>query len=241
MAEKKPKEKRGIIRALNTERKGEIIKLRRDATIFGREKADVVINDAEVSSTHCQIQNINDVYHIFDMNSSNGTYVNKEKIIKAKLKEGDVITVGRTSFEFQLEDEEKVRHIPTLFKSAPKDGSRTGSIVDTLIERELRHGQDNCLSLKITYHTGKTETVELNQRVVYIGRASAFGLFDQDPEISRKHLMIKLNDSGEIFVEDQGSTNGSFINGKKIAGMHKVTPQDEVRVGLSKLFITPLK
>lgn len=237
--EKVSTEKRGVLICLNGDRMNELVKLRRDATIFGREKADVVINDAEVSSTHCQIQNINDVYHIFDMNSSNGTYVNKEKVVKARLREGDVITIGGTSFRFRLEDEKKVRHIPTLFKTNPKTAGKVNSIVDTLIERELRQSADGVLILKVVYHTGKSETIEVNQRVVFIGRATSFGQFDQDPEISRKHLMIKLNDSNEVFVEDQGSTNGSFINGKKITGMHRVKPNDEVRVGLCKIFITP--
>lgn len=241
MADKASGEKRGVLICLSGERMNEIVKLRRDATIFGREKADVIINDPEVSSTHCQIQNINDVYHIFDMNSSNGTFVNREKVVKARLKEGDVISVGGTSFRFRLEDENKVRHIPTLFKASPKTGGRSNSIVDTLIERELKASQDSVLQLRVIYGTGKTETIELNQRVVFIGRASSFGLFDQDPEISRKHLMIKLNENGEVFVEDQGSTNGSFINGKRITGMHRVRPSDEVRVGLSRVFIAPVK
>ncbi len=232
-------EKRGVLVCLNGDRMNELVKLRRDATIFGREKADVVINDPEVSSTHCQIQNINDVYHIFDMNSSNGTFVNREKIVKARLREGDVITIGTTSFRFRLEDENKVRHIPTLFKTSPKSPGKSNSIVDTLIERELRQSNDAVLILKVVYHTGKSETIEVNQRVVYIGRATSFGAFDQDPEISRKHLMIKLNETGEVFVEDQGSTNGSFINGKKITGMHKVRSNDEVRVGLCRIFIAP--
>ena len=45
------------------------------------------------------------------------------------------------------------------------------------------------------------------------------------------------NDNGEIFIEDQGSTNGSYLNGKRITGMHLVRPQDEVKVGTSLLHI----
>lgn len=237
--EKPGADKRGVLVCLSGERSNELVKLRRDATIFGREKADVVINDPEVSSTHCQIQNINEVYHIFDMNSSNGTFVNKEKIVKARLREGDIITIGGTSFRFGMEDEKKVRHIPTLFKSNPKHSSKTNSLVDTLIERELRGGSDAVMTINVVYHNGKSETLHLSQRVVFIGRASSFGAFDQDPEISRKHLMIKLNDANEVFVEDQGSTNGSYINGKRISGMHRVRPTDEVKVGLCRLSIAP--
>ncbi len=51
---------------------GELIKLRRDSTIFGRSKGDVIIDDREVSSTHCQFQVLGSDVFVFDMNSTNG-------------------------------------------------------------------------------------------------------------------------------------------------------------------------
>lgn len=237
---KKPTgEKRGVLYFVAEKGDGEAIKLRRDATIFGREKGDIIVGDHEISSTHCQIQNISGVYHIFDMNSTNGTFVNNERIVKAKLNPGDVITVGQTSFRFMLEDESNVRHITTIFKSKDKRNltDSKSSLVDTLIESELRSTQSHALLLKVKYHDGTEDEIELQQRSLFIGRASSFGKFESDPEISRKHLLIKVNDTGEVFIEDQGSTNGSYLNGKKITGMHLVRPQDEVRVGTSLLHI----
>ncbi len=225
------KDKRGVLVCLSGPSENEMVKLRRDTTIFGREKADVILTDPEVSATHCQIQNIDDVYHIFDMNSSNGTYVNGERIVKAKLKEGDRIELGKTTFRFALEDEKNVRHIPTLYSSTKPVNDRAQNLVDTLIENELKSANQVYLIIKVKYGDGAKEVIELQQKVAFIGRASSFGRFDQDTEISRKHLMIKLNDTGEIFVEDQGSTNGSFLNGKKLKGMHLVRPNDELKVG----------
>ena len=240
MAQKKSnKDKRGVLVCISGKRVDEIVKLRRDNTIFGREKADVIVSDPEVSATHFQIQNIDYVYHIFDMNSSNGTYVNGERIVKAKLREGDVVEIGKTSFRFALEDEKNVRHIPTLFSSSRKGKDRSNSLVDTLIEDELKSTKHIHMVIRVTYGDQTSETIELQQKVAFIGRASSFGRFDQDTEISRKHLMIKLNDTGDIFVEDQGSTNGSFINGKKITGMHIVRKNDEITVGQCVLNIYP--
>ncbi|RYZ79284.1 MAG: FHA domain-containing protein, partial [Proteobacteria bacterium] len=164
------------------------------------------------------------------MNSSNGTFVNGQRIVKARLKEGDILEIGKTVFRFGLEDEKNVRHIPTLYASSKKS-DKTTSLVDTLIERELRQADKVYLEIIVTYGNNQRETIDLHQRIIYIGRASSFGAFDQDTEISRKHLMIKLNDTGEVFIEDQGSTNGVFLNGQKISGMHRVQATDEVRVG----------
>src|SRR5688572_7389871 len=87
---KRNSEQRAILTFLTGEHSDETIKLRRDATIIGRERGDVIVKDTEISSTHCQIQDIGGEFHIFDMNSTNGTYVNNERIIEAKLKGGDI-------------------------------------------------------------------------------------------------------------------------------------------------------
>lgn len=210
---------------------GDAIKLRRDATILGREKGDVLISDHEVSSSHCQIQNINGAYHIFDMNSTNGTFVNKNKIVKARLNHGDEISIGKTTFRFALEEDAKVRHINTIFKTNQNADPGKGSLVDTLIEDEVRKKRSYSLKLMIKYADGATETVELPQKQVFLGRATSFGRFESDVEISRKHVLIKLNDHGEVFVEDQGSTNGTYLNGTKIRGMHPLKANDTVRLG----------
>ena len=228
--------RRGVLIYQSGEQASEMVKLRLDGTIFGREKADVVIKDKEVSSTHFQIQKIGDEYHIFDMNSSNGTFLNGQKVVKGKLHEGDSIRVGKTLFQFVLKDETKVRHIPTLFQSGAPTKSHN-SIVDTIIDRELSEESSQPIVIEVRYGDGIEEVYTLTESIVYIGRASSFGRFDKDPEISRKHLLIKKNDSDEIFVEDQGSTNGSFINGQKMSGMHRISQADVVQVGLCRLKI----
>jgi len=241
MAEQGPKAKpshRAVLYFVG-QAEGEAIKLRRDATILGREKGDVLVNDTEISATHCQIQNIGGAYHLFDMNSTNGTFVNKNRVVKVKLSSGDIITIGKTSFRFAIEEDAKVRHISTIFKSAQQPSSQhKTSLVDTLIEGEIRQKKGYSLHIRIVYKDGKFEEVLLPQKLVYIGRATSFGRFEDDPELSRKHLLIKLNDHGEVFIEDQGSTNGSSLNGIKIKGMHPIQQGDVVRVGSIDLYIS---
>jgi len=231
-APQKKGEIRAVLYGVSGLGSGDAIKLRRDATILGREKGDVLVSDHEVSSTHCQIQNINGIYHIFDMNSTNGTYVNKNRIVKARLNHGDEITLGKTVFRFALEEDAKVRHITTIFRgNQSSEAGNKGSLVDTLIEDEVRRKNNYSLWLGIKYSNGMTETIELPQKQVYLGRATSFGQFENDVEISRKHLLIKINDHGEVFVEDQGSTNGTYLNGTKIKGMHPIGTNDTIRLG----------
>lgn len=235
MSDNKPDQLRESRAVLYVHREGvmpEAIKLRRDATIFGREKGDVIINDAEVSATHCQIQNISGIYHIFDMNSTNGTFVNGHRIVKSKLQNGDEIRIGKTIMKFALEDERRTRHISTQYRTTAKnqDDSKA-SLVDSLIESELRQTQSHYVVLTVKYGDGRSEEIPLRQKQFFIGRAAHFGRFDADPEISRKHLLVKVNDTGDVFVEDQGSMNGSYVNGKKISSLQPVTNRDVITVG----------
>ena len=140
--------------------------------------------------------------------------------------------IGKTVFKFSLEEGAKVRHINTIFKSQHNtEGGTKGSLVDTLIEDEVRRKKSFSLRLDVKYADGVTESIDVPQKQVYLGRGTSFGRFENDVEISRKHLLIKLNDHGEVFVEDQNSTNGTYLNGSKIKGMHPLRVADIIKLG----------
>jgi predicted component of type VI protein secretion system len=51
-----------------------------------------------------------------------------------------------------------------------------------------------------------------------------------DPEVSRRHATLRKADGGAA-VEDLGSTNGTFVNGKRITGLVALVEGDLVRFG----------
>ncbi len=63
--------------------------------------ADVVLFDERVSRVHCGVRLWDGDFYIKDLKSRNGTWVNGEKIDVAKLKAGDAIRVGSTTFHFE--------------------------------------------------------------------------------------------------------------------------------------------
>ncbi len=72
-------------------------------TIGRSSKCDVVIQDAYVGRTHMQIVWDNDgsIYAV-DMNSTNGTYVNGQRIYgKVRLQKNDTIRIGNTTLPWQ--------------------------------------------------------------------------------------------------------------------------------------------
>lgn len=61
------------------------------------------------------------------------------------------------------------------------------------------------------------------------------GNLGNDPEISRRHARFHRLESGEIAVEDLGSTNGTFVNGERIDAPRVLAPGDTVKVGQTTL------
>ena len=68
---------------------------------------DICLEDPFVSRNHCVIRNDGDEYLIEDLNSSNGTYLNGERVNTRSLKEGCLIAVGASRFLFKLQDREE--------------------------------------------------------------------------------------------------------------------------------------
>lgn len=67
------------------------------------ETNDVVIDDTMASREHAIIQKIKEDYFIKDLNSTNGTYVNNQKVPKdkyIKINSNDIIKIGRSELTF---------------------------------------------------------------------------------------------------------------------------------------------
>jgi FHA domain len=74
--------------------------------------------------------------------------------------------------------------------------------------------------------------MEIDGEVV-IGREGA-DLTIEDPELSRRHARVRPVDGG-VEVEDLGSTNGTFVNGERVAAPVRVTTGASMDVGDSRI------
>lgn len=62
---------------------------------------DLVLDSPEVSRRHAIIRQVGEAYSIEDLDSSNGTYINDERIKRAELHEGDLIQISNYRLLFQ--------------------------------------------------------------------------------------------------------------------------------------------
>lgn len=85
---------------------------------------------------------------------------------------------------------------------------------------------------QLTMRSGPTpgETYPLYADEILLGRDLANDIPIGQPEVSRRHARF-FKDGGDIYIEDLGSTNGTFINGSRISSPQQLRPGDAIMVG----------
>ena len=83
------------------ERAGETFPLEGDRVEIGRSPdAPVFLDDVTVSRSHAMLVRDDVGYTIEDAGSLNGTYVNRRRVEKAKLEDGDEVQIGKYRLTF---------------------------------------------------------------------------------------------------------------------------------------------
>jgi hypothetical protein len=72
---------------------------------------------------------------------------------------------------------------------------------------------------------------------VTVGRAPGCGVALDDTYVSQLHARL-FRQNGQLFVEDLGSTNGTYVNRKKVTGPLPVRRGDRLQVGRTVLEVT---
>lgn len=77
--------------------------------------------------------------------------------------------------------------------------------------------------------------VVLDQEKVTLGRLPECELAVADPNVSRRHALVRKGPDGSWVVEDLGSTNGTKVNGLRISGSRRLEDGDEITVGATSV------
>lgn len=80
--------------------KGQQFQINSNNILIGRLEGDVVINDDTISRKHAEIVSSNGQFYIRDINSTNGTFVNNNRVNQSPLLNGDVIRLGNIQMIF---------------------------------------------------------------------------------------------------------------------------------------------
>ena len=110
------------------------VNLGKERTVVGRASGcDVVVPTNKLSREHCLLVKKDDGWWVEDLNSSNGTWVNKDRIGgPRKLAEKDVVKAGAARLTFHAGDLDKVAAIEVQARSTEDEAADQDAPVDGL-------------------------------------------------------------------------------------------------------------
>lgn len=92
-----------VLRVVNGPAKGLVHRLEKPRVVLGRDEADVVVEDPEISRQHCALEIKDTVIRLKDLDSTNGTFLEDERVRAAELKSGAEFRIGSSIIRVTLE------------------------------------------------------------------------------------------------------------------------------------------
>jgi pSer/pThr/pTyr-binding forkhead associated (FHA) protein len=127
----------------------------------------------------------------------------------------------------------RVLHAIWVQVTAPATAAATPGAADPT----MRAGAPAVAHLRIVEPADqKGKTFDLTDEVT-VGRASGCQVALTDPTVSQLHARIYRRD-GKLYVEDLGSSNGTFVNRKKVSSAVAIRRGDRLAMGSTVLEVT---
>lgn len=64
-------------------------------------RADFIVDAALVSRLHCRLEVTEDRIDVVDLESTNGTFVNGQRVDRGRVRSGDLLQIGRLSLKVE--------------------------------------------------------------------------------------------------------------------------------------------
>lgn len=72
-------------------------------------------------------------------------------------------------------------------------------------------------------------------KVIIVGRDSTNDIVVNDVRVSRNHMQLVYDDQGVYWVIDLGSSNGTYVNGKRITKETRLDESDKIMIGSTEI------
>ncbi len=199
-------------------RRGSVYELMQSTINIGRgSKNDIVIDDNDVSREHCRLVRAEEDYEVYDLNSTNGTFVNGQRVTTSRaLRSGQLIELGEMiTLEYQQD-------------LSTSDLASEDNIIAPARVMPIKAGEQYALVVEVG--PGPRRVYALQADMVALGRDLSNDVVVQDPEVSRWHLQFIRTPDG-YSVKDNGSTNGTVLNGVRLTDVKPLKVFDTLELG----------
>ncbi len=197
---------------------GNVYPLRPGVNTVGRLNADVLLSDPSVSRSHARIIVQNGAITIEDVGSTNGTFVNGQKLtpqVPVPLVDGAEIAFGGTKLTLRMPGTAPAQPAaePALAASEPVTQTLTVTAEEAVAEAPAAEEEAEVVAYWCS--DDGTMRIPLSPGMYTIGRRPSNHIVIPDPYVSGNHAIL-LVEPDLVNIEDVGSTNGTFVDDTKL-------------------------
>ena len=207
--------------------------------IIGRSsQCSLTLKDNMLSRQHCEITEAGGGYQVADKGSRNGIEVNGSPVTApAALQEGDKIGVGPFELIFYAsegdvagldeDDEDKTR-----FAGMDDAASAAKQLKQDDADEGEQVSADASYQLTVLNGPLKGSEWENWRADLVLGRSTENDVILPDDAASGRHARLhKDHQTGRMHLEDFGSSNGTFLNNRRVTGSKPLSSRDKIRIG----------
>ncbi len=197
----------------------EVYKLTKQRVSIGRDKnCTIVINNNTVSKDHAILEFDEDFNCIIkDLNSSNGTYVNGQKLktVPLKLRSGDKIKFGKYDIEYIFESANMLNDTKTeqeitmkLSENINEQNEQKEEISHTETNNIIKDGKISLVNEnELSYP--KMNHFQNNKNIIYsFGNSNGMN-YDSEQNLINKNIHNKLNNKNQTNFEKNNKINNN--------------------------------
>ncbi|MEW6028936.1 MAG: FHA domain-containing protein [Chloroflexota bacterium] len=203
--------------------------LTRSEIVIGRDPSvDISIPSAAVSRRHARLMRDGDGYALEDLGSSNGTYLNGERLTgRRPLKNGDEIRLGKAvTLAYRA---------PSMLPvSEPRPVVPvSGGVMQTVVGEEPMTGDVDAgpPQLNVVIAGGSAKTHVLTRQALTIGRVEENDIVIPSQVVSRQHARLERTDGGYRLVVAPEAKNPVLFEGRPLEGPRLLRHGDVLRIG----------
>lgn len=181
---------------------GKIYRMEKDEVRLGRgSKNDIIIHDNDVYREHLLFAKTADGIELRDLTDERSTSVNGRVVVEPLLLQAEcIIELGDAiTLEYRLgEPQEEIATLEIAAPAITGESPQQAYLIVTLSSQP------------------DPAIYPLQGSYIKVGRSQSNDIVLVEPEMSREHFNLTLTGSGGYMIADNGSTNGTMVNGQML-------------------------
>jgi pSer/pThr/pTyr-binding forkhead associated (FHA) protein/predicted alpha/beta hydrolase family esterase len=191
----------------------------------------IVLAEPKISRQHAQLNWVDDGWEVVDLSSSNGTFVNGERIERRRVVPGDAIQIGDCMLRYELGAVDSTKEDEAI--SIDNEAALERTLADATVAIKLSQVDLPRLAVRMPGRT--TWELALDGDEFTIGRTSSNDIIVDLPQVSRLHA--RLVRRGDRFVlKDNNSSNGTWLGSTRIDEV-SLQGGDTFQIGTAQLIL----